>query len=323
MPRSDTTFTTTDGVVLRGWFYRPDTAKAAADVQLPCVVMSHGFSAVKEMDLDPFADSFVSNMNLCCLVYDHRGFGSSNTGIGQPRHEVLPEQQIADMQDAITYAQSRADVDADRIAIWGSSYSAGHVLRVGVIDRRVRAVLSQVPCVDGWANYYRLVRPDIAVGMSAAFTAGKQASFCSSAGSSRSNNADRLGRAVGKPPVTMPVIAKDPLKQSALPSPDSFAYFSTWESSPWENEVTLRSIEAMRAYNPAADIHRISPTPLLMTVADNDVVTPTDLTMGAYSRAREPKELHILPGGHFDAYTGANFEKNVNRQIDFLRRNFL
>lgn len=65
-------------------------------------------------------------------------------------------------------------------------------------------------------------------------------------------------------------------------------------------------------------VHRISPTPLLMTVAQNDVLTPTDIALEAYSRAREPKELHLIPGGHFDGYTGDNFKLNADRQVEFL-----
>ena len=56
-----------------------------------------------------------------------------------------------------------------------------------------------------------------------------------------------------------------------------------------------------------------------MTVAENDVLTPTDIALDAYSRALEPKRLHILPGGHFDAYSGPRFEKNSRVQTEFLR----
>lgn len=76
----------------------------------------------------------------------------------------------------------------------------------------------------------------------------------------------------------------------------------------------------LRANEPAVNIHRISPTPLLMTVGVNDVLTPTDLAIEAYSRAREPKQLHILPGGHFGGYSGPNFEKNAGTQTEFLKR---
>ncbi|GMG11754.1 unnamed protein product [Aspergillus oryzae var. brunneus] len=121
--------------------------------------MAHGFSALKEMDLDAFAAHFVSKLPLSCLVYDNRGFGDIDTK-DQPRHEILPAQQISDYSDAITYAQSRSDVDSHKIGVWGSSYSGGHVLWLGAVDKRVKAVLSQVPCVDGWFTFHRLIRPD-------------------------------------------------------------------------------------------------------------------------------------------------------------------
>lgn len=157
MPRSDVEFKTSDRVTLRGWFYTPESATVK---QLPCIILSHGWSALKEMHLDDFAEYFVQHLPVACLVYDHRGFGDSDTGPNQPRQEIIPAVQMADMSDAITYAQSRQDVDLNKIAIWGSSYSGGHVLQVGAVDRRVKVVLSQVPLVSGWETSRRLIRPD-------------------------------------------------------------------------------------------------------------------------------------------------------------------
>lgn len=133
---------------------------------------------------------------------------------------------------------------------------------------------------------------------------------------------DRHARASGKTPGTLPVVDENPQAPSALPTPDSYTFFSDWEKkSKWKNEVTIKSIEAFREYNPSANIHRISPTPLLMTVAENDVLTPTDLAIEAYSRAREPKQLHILPGlGHFNAYSGPAFVRNAGTQVEFLKK---
>lgn len=240
MPRADVDFQTTDGVTLRGWFYRPSSTASAT--KLPCVVMSHGFSALKEMDLDTFADRFTSDLQISCLVYDNRGFGSSDTGPNQPRHEILPDQQMSDISDAITYAQSRSDVDATKIAIWGSSYSGGHVLRVGAIDRRVKAVLSQVPCVDGWSNFNRLVRPDFAQNMNAAFQQGLSSSSSCYKSWLTHLNIDRIDRAAGKPAASVPVVDEDPVKPSALPTPDSYVFFTNWsKNSNWKNDVTLRS----------------------------------------------------------------------------------
>jgi cephalosporin-C deacetylase-like acetyl esterase len=77
-------------------------------------------------------------------VYDQRGFGDSDQKEGEPRQEIIPRLQQSDISDAITFAQSLSEVDPTRIGIWGSSYSGGHVLFAGAVDRRVKAVLSQV-----------------------------------------------------------------------------------------------------------------------------------------------------------------------------------
>ena len=50
----------------------------------------------------------------------------------------------------------------------------------------------------------------------------------------------------------------------------------------------------------------------------NDVLTPTDLAIKAYARALEPKQVHIILGGHFNGYAGPNFEKNAGVQAEFL-----
>jgi hypothetical protein len=60
-----------------------------------------------------------------------------------------------------------------------------------------------------------------------------------------------------------------------------------------------------------------------MTVAQNDVLTPTDLALTAFAKANEPKQLQVLPGGHFDGYSGFNFEKNIGTQTEFLKRYLL
>lgn len=141
MPPKDVEFKTSDGVTLRGWFYTPESS---ANKKLPCLVMAHGWSAIEEMDLNTFAEYFIKKLNIAVLAYDNRGFGASDAKEGEPRHEIIPALQQSDYSDAITYAQSRDDVDPSKIGIWGSSYSGGHVLFVGAVDRRVKAVLSQV-----------------------------------------------------------------------------------------------------------------------------------------------------------------------------------
>ena len=278
MARRDIEFDA-EGVTLRGWFYDADGRSGAA----PTVVMAHGFSAVKEMYLDKFAETFAA-AGLNALVFDNRNFGASD---GEPRLEIDPVQQVRDYRHAITYATTLDEVDPTRIGAWGSSYSGGHVLVLGAIDRRVKAVVAQVPLVSGSANIAELVRAD--------FRAGFRQMF----------DDDRAARFRGDPPAMVPVVAEDPLAPSALPTPDSWTWFTETgktRAPSWKNEVTLRTVEMLGEYEPAAYIARISPTPLLMVVAREDHLTPAHLAIDAYERAREPKRLVILPGGHFDAY---------------------
>src|SRR5260221_8071116 len=151
MTRRDIVFDA-EGVILRGWFYPAEGAGRSA----PAVVMAHGFSAVKEMYLDSFAEVFAA-AGLSVLVFDNRNFGASD---GEPRQEIDPWAQVRDYRHAITYATTRPEVDHDRIGVWGSSYSGGHALVVGAIDRRVKCVVSQVPLCSGYRNIFRLVRND-------------------------------------------------------------------------------------------------------------------------------------------------------------------
>ncbi len=278
MSRHDIEFDA-EGATLRGWFYLADKATGPAQT----VVLAHGFAAVKEMYLDAFAEAFAAG-GLNALVFDHRNFGASD---GEPRQEIDPWAQIRDYRHAITYASSLSGVDADRIGVWGSSYSGGHVLVVAAIDRRVRAVVTQVPLISGSANLQALVRADFIAGLREGFDADRQARFA------------------GEEPAMIPVVAEDPLAASALPTPDSWTWFTETAASrapSWKNEVTLRSVEMFSEYEPGSYISRISPTPLLLVPAEEDHLTPARLALEAYEEAREPKKLVLLPGGHFDAY---------------------
>jgi uncharacterized protein len=278
MARRDIAFDA-EGVTLRGWFFPAEGASAPG----PAVVMAHGFSAVKEMYLDRFAEVFAA-AGLNALVFDNRGFGASD---GELRQEIDPWAQVRDYRDAITYASTLPEVDPARIGIWGSSYSGAHVLVVGAIDRRVKAVVSQVPLVSGHANLRALVRAD--------FIAGFREQF----------DADRMARFRGEPPAMVPVVDKDPLAPSALPTPDSWEWFTetgNTRAPAWRNEVTLRSVELFTEYEPGIYLPYISPTPLLMLVAEGDHLVPSELAIAAFDTAHQPKELVIVPGGHFDAY---------------------
>jgi fermentation-respiration switch protein FrsA (DUF1100 family) len=268
-----------DGVTLRGWLYLP----AEANAPVPAIVMSHGWSAVKEMWLDKYAEAF-AEAGMAALVYDNRNFGASD---GEPRFEIDPWAQVHDYRHAITYVRTLPEVDRERIGIWGSSYSGGHVIVVGAVDRRVKAVVAQVPATRLYDAFIRNVREDFWPGLLAAL------------------DTDREARFRGEPPGMIPVVSEDPMGGSTLPQAESWKWFTETaelRAPSWRNEVTLQSLSMALEYEPWALASRVSPTPLLMLVATKDDLIPTVHALETYEMALEPKKLVLVPGGHFGAY---------------------
>jgi fermentation-respiration switch protein FrsA (DUF1100 family) len=286
-----------EGTTLRGWLFMPAGAGPH-----PIIVMAHGFSGLKEQYLDRFAAVF-AEAGLASLVFDNRNFGASG---GEPRQEIDPVQQIRDYRHAITFARGLPDIDRERVGVWGTSYSGGHGLVLGAIDRRVRCVAVQVPTISGSANALRRTRPDL-------LDAGR-ARF----------DADREARYRGEPPAMVPVVSQDRTALCALSGEEAYGFFQgTLKVAPHRrNEVTLRSLEMAREYEPGFYMERISPTPLLMIVATRDPTTPTDLCLAAYNRALEPKKLVLIEGGHFTPYVDA-FEQSSSAARDWFVQHLL
>ena len=159
-----------EGVTLRGTFL----PAAGAGGPAPCVVMAHGWADEVTHFIDDFAKIF-AEAGLSVLVYDHRGGSLSDVAAGKPRHESEPWEQIRDYQHAISYVQSRPDVDPWRIGAWGSSCSADHAFVVAAIDRRVKAVVGQAPFISGLREFQGSVRLDMEDGSHAAFAADRRA----------------------------------------------------------------------------------------------------------------------------------------------------
>ncbi len=120
--------------------------------------MAHGFGGIKEQGLDPVARAFAAR--LVVLVHDHRNLGAST---GEPRGDINPWTQIADWRRAISYLESLHEVDGERIGLWGTSFAGGHAIILGATDRRLKAVVAQVPVTNDVATGQRRVPPGAAL----------------------------------------------------------------------------------------------------------------------------------------------------------------
>jgi fermentation-respiration switch protein FrsA (DUF1100 family) len=260
--------------------------------------MAHGWSSVKEMSLASYAEAF-AKAGFIVLVFDYRFLGASG---GMPRQRVIPSEQQADYRNAITYMSRQPEVDADRIGLWGTSYSGGHVLEVAATDRRVKAVVAQVPAVNTAALAWRWIRN----------------------GWHREvwQTTKLMLKQLFHPftQLYIPVV-NDPGLAATLPGGEGARWFERERKNApsWKNEVTVSSSIAAMFYRGARFIHRIAPTPLLMVVASHDDIVLTSECLKAFQRAQEPKKLLEVEGGHFDFYEEPGLSKVLSTEVEWFQ----
>lgn len=125
------------GAECAAYLYSPVPAFGEA----PCVVMGHGFTGTRNLGLPAYAERFAA-AGMAVLVFDYRHFGASG---GEPRQLLDIGHQLDDYRAAVAFARAQPGIDPDRIALWGTSLSGGHVIVVAAGDSRIAAVISQVP----------------------------------------------------------------------------------------------------------------------------------------------------------------------------------
>jgi dienelactone hydrolase len=174
-------FATEDGTMLRGYLHSAGTEPR------PGIVMCHGFGGVKP-HIDHYAALF-AEAGFAVLLYDHRGFGTSE---GTPRQEVGPYRQLDDWRDAITFAESQPEFDAEHgFGAWGTSFAGGLAMITAANDPRIRCVVAQIPNVSGHRNAQMLY-------------GGEQLREIR-----RRASLDRAARLAGAPPMMVPMFSDD------------------------------------------------------------------------------------------------------------------
>jgi hypothetical protein len=295
MTRSEVAFTADGNVELGAWLYLPKREASRS----PAITMAHGYAAVKEHGLAKFAEAF-ADAGFVVLLHDHRTFGTSG---GEPRQDVDPWRQVADWRRAISYLESRPEVDPDRIGLWGTSYAGGHALVLGATDRRLACIVAQVPTISGYQQGLRRIAPESVAALEGAL------------------NDDERAQLRGEPPRCQAIVNADSAVLAAYRTKEAIDFYlqPLGDGTKWKNTVTARSTRLARMYEPGAWVSRVSPTPLLMVVASHDAITLTDLALAAYERALEPKKLVVISGGHFAPYL-SEFHISSDAAIDWFRQ---
>jgi dienelactone hydrolase len=284
------------GVTCAADLYRPDGPAGS----LPCLVMGHGFSGTKGL-ARVYAERFAA-AGLAVLVFDYRHFGASG---GEPRQLVDVDKQRADYHAAVHYARTVPGIDPERIALWGTSFSGGHVIAVAAEAPRIAAVVAQVPLLDarrtGRTTRQRLRRALSRSVLKLFAAAGR----------------DAMRAVRSRPPYLVRVVGR-PGEAAVYTEPQVAAIFAELggEAAGWRNAFAPRFLFGLPRYRPGT-VERLQ-MPLLVCVADHDLEASPDFAVEVAKRAPRA-EVRRYPVGHFDVYAEPVRTQMIGDQIAFLR----
>jgi dienelactone hydrolase len=277
---------------ISAWLYR-----SASNGDSPLLVMAHGLGAVRTMRLDAYAERF-SAAGYACLVFDYRYFGDSE---GQPRQLLDIRKQLQDWTAAVAYARTLTGIDDNRIGLWGTSFSGGHVIATAARLPGIAAVIAQCPFSDSIASLSRL-SPLISARITALAVR------------------DLIGARLGRPPVMVPT-AGNPGEVALMNAPDAYPGFLKLvpTGASVRNEVAARIGVTILPYRPGRLAAKVT-CPILFCVCESDSVAPSGPTR-RYAAAAPHGEVKLYTEGHFDIYVDDAFERVIADQLAFLDKN--
>lgn len=250
-----------DGLTLSGRVTRPEGYKTGE--RRAAVIVLHGFGSNKTSGNVAIPCDMLAKRGYVTLGFDMRGCGESEGEKGR----VICMEQVADTQSAISYLQTRADVDPNRIALLGSSFGAAVAVYAGSVDTRVAAVVSS----GGWGNGERKFRgqhpgPERWAKFTAMLEEGKR-------------HRERTGQSLMAPRYDIVPIPQE-LRGHVVPG--SIQMFP------------VETAQSMFDFKAEEVVAQMAPRPLLLLHSSVDSVTPTEQSIGIFSHAGQPCDLHLF-----------------------------
>ncbi len=289
--RTDVSFTSHD-VRLSAWRYEAETPDWTTSKGRPCVVMAHGFGATKDAGLSPFAERFAA-AGADVVVFDYRGFGTSD---GDPRQDVDHRRHREDYVAVVEQVRRLDGIDPERVVLWGSSYSGGHVVAVAGTDQRIAAVISQGAAMDGLAAVFEIRR-----------YAGTRQLLRLTA---------HALRGMVQRSYTIPIVG-EPGSLAAITSHDGLSGYEVIMGPTFRNEMLARGIIPIMFNRPVTSASKLT-MPLMLIMASSDTIAPPAAVEAVARKAGGRVETERFDVGHFEIYTGETFEKSVAAQVAFL-----
>ncbi len=260
----------------------------------PVVVMGHGLGALRCFGLVNFA-RFFTGRGLAVFTFDYRHWGDS---AGEPRQLLVPRRQLQDWHAALAHVRALAQVDGERLGIWGSSFGGAHVIHVAAQDHSVKAVVAQVPAADT---------------ASAVLAFGPAYLFKSTV----AGMVDAVRGVLGMHPRYFPLVGRpgDTAVMNTAECWDGYLGLVP-DDAPWENQVTARSLLLLPFYRAIKVAAAVAAPTLLMAGTQDSLVSIDDVRALA---AKLPNgQLQEVDCNHFQPYYPPYLATFGTSQADFF-----
>ena len=276
-----------DGLRLAGILHLPHDMKPGE--RRPAFMVLHGFGSNKDSSTSRTVAELFAALGYVALRFDMRGCGESEGTRGR----VICLEQVADTRNALGFLQTRDEVAAERIAVYGHSFGAAVAIYAAGVEPRIAACISS----GGWGDGAKKFRKQ---------HASPEAWQRFTAMMERGREKQRRGETLMVP--RYDIVPIRPELRTNL-APGSILEF------PFE------VVESMYAFTANEVVGRIAPRPLLLMHPANDTVTPTGQSIDLFQHAGQPTDLHLVAGvDHFLMSEGNTLVLNLVR--DWLAQRF-
>jgi uncharacterized protein len=285
--RKDVSFYS-DGNRIAAHLYLPEESGE----NMPAVILCHGFAGVKELLIPDFAEHFRKN-GYAALCFDYRGFGESEGERGR----LIPDFQIRDICNAVSFMQSREEVDSFRIGLWGTSFGGANAIVAAARDNRIRCLCVQLTFGSGYRVITGTMKDEERVKFLA--TIGKM----------------REKKTLTNREMMVPV-------NKVLTDEQSKEFYKTYvtEYPALELKIPFLTVAETLSFIPENHLCNCN-IPIHITGAGQDQVNPPMESFRLHERAPTPKSLYMVENrGHYEIYHGDVFKEVVRRQTEWFDR---
>ncbi|MFC2086323.1 alpha/beta hydrolase [Bacteroidota bacterium] len=284
-----------EGDKVHAWLYLPDSIMEPVG----CIIMSNGFGGTTGMILKKYAMRY-RDAGFATLLYDYRYFGESE---GEPRQLFLIKNQIEDLTATIEYVRSLKEINPDKIALWGTSAAGGYGIIKASTDKKIACIVGQCPALDSKADGEMAVERQ-GIGFFLKLFVHAQ----------RDMGRSRFGLSAHK----IPIVGRQG-EFAFLNAQGAYVGYSALVEPGFKNEVCARLILRSHGYNPI-DYAKDVECPVLLQICEHDNLVSEKSYKGTAEILGNLVDVKVYPIGHFDIYTGENFEKAVSDQVEFFKK---